>query len=77
MPRIDFEKSNRRAMSNRDFAIGQEKDPSLWRSGGDSPTEKQLKYLQSLCEQHEMNYLEPKTKAEASKMIQAIVEKVG
>ncbi|MBS0641819.1 MAG: DUF3072 domain-containing protein [Acetobacteraceae bacterium] len=54
-----------------------EKDPDDWTTGDESMTGAQASYLKTLCEEAGEDFNPELTKAEASKMIDALQEKTG
>ena len=54
-----------------------EKDPDTWTTGAESMTGAQSSYLQTLCEEAGETFNPGLTKAEASKMIDAMQSKTG
>lgn len=59
-------------------ASNAEKDPDDWVSGDEPMTGAQASYLKTLCEQAHSNAFDPDlTKAEASKLIDEMRQKVG
>ena len=53
------------------------KDPDTWTTGDESMTGAQASYLQTLCEEAGETFDPNLTKAEASKMIDALQSKTG
>ena len=54
-----------------------EKDPDDWATGGETMTGAQASYLKTLCEEANEPFDPSLTKAEASKMIDALQGKTG
>lgn len=54
-----------------------EKDPDDWTTGEESMTGAQASYLRTLCEEAKERFNPSLTKAEASKMIDALQSKTG
>jgi hypothetical protein len=54
-----------------------EKNPDDWTTGDESMTGAQASYLKTLCEEAGENFDQTLTKAEASKMIDALQGKTG
>ena len=54
-----------------------EKDPDDWTTGEESMTGAQASYLRTLCEEAKERFDPNLTKAEASKMIDALQSKTG
>ena len=60
-----------------DIPSNTEKDPDRWTTGRESMTGAQASYLQTLCDEAGEVFNPDLTKAEASKMIDALQQRTG
>ena len=60
-----------------DIPSNTEKDPDRWTTGQESMTGSQASYLQTLCDEAGEVFNPDLTKAEASKMIDALQQRTG
>jgi hypothetical protein len=63
--------------SQSDLPSNAQKNPDDWVTGEETMTGAQASYLQTLCEEANEPFNPKLTKAEASKMIDALQEKTG
>ena len=69
--------ANPKTNSSPDVPSNAEKDPDDWTTGEESMTGAQASYLKTLCEEAGESFDPSLTKAQASKMIDALQSKTG
>lgn len=69
--------TNPKATTDHDALSNAEKNPDDWTTGDESMTGAQASYLKTLCEEAGETFDESLTKANASKMIDALQGKTG
>jgi hypothetical protein len=68
---------NPKSAHDNDVPSNTQKDPEDWITGEETMTGSQASYLKTLCEEAHEPFDPKLTKAEASKMIDALQEKTG